>query len=72
MIVVATPLLVAALGELVLERAGILNLAIEGMVTLGAAAAFVVLFAMAGLTGGVALSLLSAATAATVVGLVGR
>jgi simple sugar transport system permease protein len=70
MIVVATPLLVAALGELVLERAGILNLAIEGMVTLGAAAAFVVLFAMAGLTGGVALSLLSAATAAAVVGLV--
>lgn len=45
-IMVATPLLIASMGELILERAGILNLAIEGMVSVAAAAAFVVVFSM--------------------------
>lgn len=39
-IVAATPLLFAALGELVVEKAGVLNLGIEGMMLLGAAVAF--------------------------------
>ncbi|MHB1134904.1 MAG: ABC transporter permease [Chloroflexota bacterium] len=39
-VAVAAPFLLAALGELVLERAGILNVGIEGMMAVGAAAGF--------------------------------
>lgn len=38
----ATSLIVAAMGELVAERAGVLNLSVEGMMATGAAVAFVV------------------------------
>ena len=38
----ATPILFAAMGELVVERSGVLNLSIEGMMATGAAAAFAV------------------------------
>ncbi len=38
----AVPLLFAALGELVAERAGVINLGVEGMMILGALSAFVV------------------------------
>ena len=36
----ATPLIIAALGELVTERAGVLNLGVEGMMVCGAAVGF--------------------------------
>jgi simple sugar transport system permease protein len=40
--VTATPILLAALGELVVERAGVLNLGVEGMMITGAVTGFIV------------------------------
>ena len=38
----ATPLLIAAIGELVVERSGVLNLGVEGMMIMGAVTGFAV------------------------------
>jgi len=44
MLAAATPFLLAALGELVVERAGVLNLGVEGLMALGAVLAFIVVY----------------------------
>ncbi|MFK8251526.1 ABC transporter permease [Ancylobacter terrae] len=67
----ATPLLLAALGELVAERAGTLNLGVEGMMIVGAAVGYataygsgsLLLGALAGILAGVVLSLVFAGLA---------
>ena len=40
LMVAATPLLLAAIGELVVEKSGVLNLGVEGMMIVGAIAGF--------------------------------
>ena len=60
----ATPLVYAAIGELVVERSGVLNLGVEGMMLAGAVAGFATMHAsgsatlgvLAGAAGGVALA----------------
>jgi len=64
-ITASTPLLIAAIGELVVERSGVLNLGVEGMMIIGAACAFAVtattgssaLGIVSGMLAGAALSL---------------
>jgi simple sugar transport system permease protein len=66
--VTATPILLAAIGELVVERAGVLNLGVEGMMITGAIAGFIVAVStgspwlgfLGAALGGAALSLLFA------------
>jgi len=68
-----TPLVFAALGELVTERSGVLNLGVEGMMLVGAVIAFIVasntkspwLGVAAGIAAGAALSLLFAVVTLT-------
>ncbi len=42
LMVAATPIILAGIGELVVERAGVLNLGVEGMMILGAVCGFIV------------------------------
>jgi general nucleoside transport system permease protein len=68
LMVAATPLLLAAVGELVVEKAGVLNLGVEGMMITGAICGFAIavntgnplLGVLAAAGGGAALSLLFA------------
>jgi simple sugar transport system permease protein len=58
---IATPLLLATLGELVSERAGVLNLGIEGTMLLGAMAGFTTTWFTGSLAAGVAAAILTGA-----------
>ena len=68
-IAASTPLLIAACGELVVERAGVLNLGVEGMMIIGAACGFAgawltgstLVGALFGIAAGVGMSLVFAA-----------
>jgi general nucleoside transport system permease protein len=62
----ATPLLLAATGELVTERSGVLNLGVEGMMAVGAVSAFAVAFT----TGNPYLGILAAIAAGVAISLV--
>ncbi|MCH6564620.1 MAG: ABC transporter permease [Proteobacteria bacterium] len=66
MIIAATPLLLAAIGELVTERSGVLNLGIEGMMLMGA----VVAFAVANSTGSTPLAIIAGAGAGAAMALI--
>ena len=61
----ATPLLLAAIGELVAERSGVLNLGVEGMMVMGAVAGFGAAF----YTGSPWIGLMAAILAGTVMAL---
>lgn len=64
-LVAGTPLVYAGLGELVVERAGVLNMGVEGMMVIGAISGFAVTMA----TGSVALGVLAAMIAAMLLSL---
>src|SRR5438477_10652860 len=72
-VVMAVPLLLAALGELVAERAGVINVGLEGMMLVGALAGVAGAFfgrspwlgLLAGVAGSVALAALFALVAVT-------
>ncbi len=61
----ATPLLLAALGELVVERSGVLNLGVEGMMVMGAVAGFGATF----ITGSTAVGIIAAIAAGVLMSL---
>lgn len=65
LMVAATPILLAAIGELVVEKAGVLNLGVEGMMILGAVAGFI----MAVQTGNPTLGFIGAAVAGGILAL---
>jgi general nucleoside transport system permease protein len=64
-VIAATPILIAALGELVVEKSGVLNLGIEGMMLIGAVAGF----ALTSLSGSLIVGLIAAMLAGTVAAL---
>ena len=62
----ATPLLLAALGELVAEKSGVLNLGVEGMMLMGAVTGFAITI----LSGSAFLGILAAVTAGALMALI--
>ena len=68
LMVASVPIMLAALGELIVEKAGVLNLGVEGMMVMGAICGFIVtiqtespfLGFVGGAMGGAALSLIFA------------
>jgi len=57
----STPLLIAAIGELVTERSGVLNLGVEGMMAMGAACSFAAAVAFDSTVAGVLCGILAGA-----------
>jgi len=67
-IIAATPLAFAAIGEVVAERSGVLNLGVEGMMILGAIAGFAVTLDSGSYVVGVAAAAIAGAAAACIFG----
>jgi len=65
----STPLLLAAIGELVVERSGVLNLGVEGMMIMGAACGFAATLATGSHVAGVAVAMLAGMAMAAIFGL---
>jgi len=65
----ATPLILAATGELVVERAGVLNLGVEGMMLVGAVAGFGVTFSSGSALLGLAAAMLAGLLVSLIFGL---
>ena len=65
LMVASTPILLAAIGELVVERSGVLNLGVEGMMIVGAVSGFIVAVE----TGSPALGFVAGAVGATLLSL---
>ncbi len=65
-ITASTPLIIAAIGELVVERSGVVNLGVEGMMIMGAACGF----AAAILTGSTSIGVLAAILAGVAMSLI--
>lgn len=68
-LVAGTPLVYAALGELITERSGVLNLGVEGMMVTGAAVSFIVAMATGNLWLAVGAAMLSAGALSLLFGL---
>lgn len=68
-IVASTPLVFAALGEVVTERSGVLNLGVEGMMIMGAVAGFAITLDSGSYFAGILGAALAGALAASVFGL---
>jgi ABC-type uncharacterized transport system permease subunit len=66
---IATPLILGTLGELLCERAGVLNLGIEGIMTLGALVGWMAVYQGTGLWTGVLFAALAGAAAGLLHGL---
>jgi simple sugar transport system permease protein len=69
-ITASTPLLIAAVGELVAERSGVLNLGVEGMTAMGAACSFGAAVALDSTLAGVASGILAGVFMASLFALV--
>ena len=66
LMVASTPILMGAIGELVVERAGVLNLGVEGMMIIGAICGFIVAFE----TGSLVLGFACAAIAGALISMI--
>jgi general nucleoside transport system permease protein len=67
--VAATPLIFASLGELVVEKSGVLNLGVEGMMVVGAIAGFASTYQSGSYTVGLVAAVVAGASLAVVFGL---
>ncbi|MFQ3361281.1 MAG: ABC-type uncharacterized transport system permease subunit, partial [Alphaproteobacteria bacterium] len=69
-IIASTPLVFAAIGELVVEKSGVLNLGVEGMMIIGAVCSFVVTIETGSYVYGVIAAIISGSIAASLFGFV--